>query len=193
MNNKKIFIIEIISSVYRISLITKAVFLFRKFFSNYKQKSNSYTRIDTSDAKSKLSQSTHIVTHTQIVTVFWSHENVTIWRLYSISFLLLSKYRLTPRRPIWKVTLKRPIGRIRPFRWRRCLRVSKMPPMFLHKYISISIFSKFTKIQKGFAFVWSFRLSLLPTLWNESQEAFNMLDFNILDLRIFRPAELNIN
>ena len=59
-------------------------FFNQKIFSKYKQKSNSNTRIDNFDAKSsrvpKSSHSTLIVTHIRIVTAFWSHENVTIWR-----------------------------------------------------------------------------------------------------------------
>ena len=37
---------------------------------------------------------------------------------------------LTPRRPIGKVTPTCPICRARQFRWRRCLRVSKISPTF---------------------------------------------------------------
>ena len=44
-------------------------------------------------------------------------------------FLKLSKI-FTPRCPIRKVTPKRPIGRIRPFRWKRPPRLSKSPPRF---------------------------------------------------------------
>ena len=73
----------------------------------------------------------------EIMEMFCAENDLTTLFTCAISPLNLQimieiRYlnNLTPRRPIGKVTPTCPICRARQFRWRRCLTVSKMPPMF---------------------------------------------------------------
>ena len=94
----------------------------------------SYTVIKRSDKISVLWYYLEF-SNTCWVTTFSSKFSVSQNPRYSEFFILLRfnflvKNALTSRRPIGKVTPTCPICCARQFRWRRCLRVSKMPPMF---------------------------------------------------------------